>query len=98
VPAALQIVNFRPQADADLEEFAALNERFQREVAPQLPGLERREASVDKDGLWTLVLRYASMEEATVPPGGHGPEIADQFMSKIDKSTMHVSFSTIVSE
>ena len=43
--AALEIVRFRIKPGADQQEFEDLNERFQREVAPSLPGLERREAT-----------------------------------------------------
>jgi hypothetical protein len=96
--AVLQIVRFKPRADVDSEEFAALNERFQREVAPILPDLERRESAVNAEGVWTLVLRYSDMEAATRPPSGHGPEVAGRFLSMIDKSTMDVSFWTIASE
>ena len=96
--AVLQLVQFTPKSDVDPDEFAGLNERFQREIAPLLPGLERREASIDADGRWTLVLRYSSMEEATRPPADHGMEVAGLFMSLIDMSTMAVSFSTIMSE
>ncbi|MEO6115402.1 MAG: hypothetical protein ABIP33_03365 [Pseudolysinimonas sp.] len=96
--AVLQIVKFRPSADVDPVEFEAVNERFQREIAPILPDLERREAAVDADGNWTLVLRYSSMESATRPPADHGMEVAGAFMKMIDMSTMSVSFHTIVSE
>jgi hypothetical protein len=98
MPAVLQLVQFSPKAEVDPAEFAAINERFQREIAPILPDLERREASVDADGRWTLVLRYSSMEAATRPPADHGMEVAGLFMSLIDMSTMAVSFSTNMSE
>jgi hypothetical protein len=94
----LQFVQFTPKPDVDPGDFAAVNERFQREIAPILPDLERREASVDADGKWTLVLRFSSMEAATRPPADHGMEVAGQFMSMIDMSTMAVSFATIMSE
>lgn len=96
--AVLQFVRLTPKSDVDPAAFMAVNERFQREVAPILPDLERREAAVDSDGVWTLVLRYSSMEAATRPPADHGMEVAEQFMSMIDMSSMSVSFSTIVSE
>jgi hypothetical protein len=98
MPPVLQFVRFKPRADVDPAEFAAINERFQREIAPALPDLERREASVDADGVWNLVLRYSTMDAATRPPGDHGSEVAGAFMSMIDMSTMNVSFATIVSE
>ena len=98
MPAVLQFVRLTPKADVDPAEFMAVNERFQREIAPILPDLERREAAVDADGVWTLVLRYSSMEAATRPPADHGMEVAGLFMSMIDMSSMSVSFSTIVSE
>ncbi|MBC7593522.1 MAG: hypothetical protein H7288_06240 [Kineosporiaceae bacterium] len=96
--AVLQIVKFRAMAEVDSAEFTAMNERFQREIAPILPDLERREAAVDGNGNWTLVLRYTDMESATRPPADHGMEVAGAFMHMIDMSTMSVSFQTIVSD
>lgn len=96
--AVLQIVKFRASADADPAAFQVMNERFQREIAPILPDLERREAAVDAEGNWTLVLRYSDMESATRPPADHGMEVAGAFMQMIDMTTMSVSFQTIVSE
>ena len=94
----MQIVKFRPSSAVDSAEFATMNERFQREIAPILPDLERREAAVDADGNWSLVLRYTDMESATRPPADHGMEVASAFMQMIDMSTMSVSFETVVSE
>lgn len=98
VSAAIQIVKFRPKADVAHSDVVAMNERFQREVAPVLPGLERREAAVTDDGEWVLVLRYATMELAVAPPADHGLEVANLFMQMIDMSTMSASFHTVVSE
>ncbi|MGV8909070.1 MAG: hypothetical protein ACOH1Y_08805, partial [Propionicimonas sp.] len=63
--AALQIVRFRTNPDVTEADIVAINERFQREIAPILPGLERREAARTADGDWVLVLRYVDMEAAT---------------------------------
>ncbi len=98
MPAVIQIVRFRPTAEVAHDALVAMNERFQREVAPKLPGLERREACVTDDGEWVLVLRYASMELATAPPADHGMEVAGSFMQMIDLTTMSASFQTVVSE
>ncbi len=98
MPAVIQIVRFRSKAEVAHDEVVAMNERFQREVTPKLPGLERREACVTHDGEWVLVLRYASMELATAPPADHGMEVAGSFMQMIDMSTMSASFQTIISE
>jgi len=40
--ATIQIVRFRLNAGVDETQFRAVNERFQREVTPTLPGLLRR--------------------------------------------------------
>ena len=96
--AALQIVRFRTNPDVDEADIVAINERFQREIAPILPGLERREAARSADGSWVLVLRYADMEAATAPPGDHGMEVAGALFSMIDMETMTVEFLTVVSE
>ena len=98
MPAAVQIVRFRPKPEVTPDVMIAMNERFQREVAPTLAGLERREACVTDDGEWVLVLRYSSMELATAPPGDHGMQVAGLFMQMIDMSTISASFQTVVSE
>jgi len=96
--AALQIVRFRTNPDVADPDAAEINERFQREIAPILPGLERREAARTADGGWVLVLRYVDMEAATAPPADHGMEIAGTLMSMIDMSTMSAEFLEVVSE
>ena len=96
--AAIQIVKFRLAAGNDLAAFRALNERFQREIAPILPGLQRREASVSPDGEWVLVLRYADVEHAKKAGQSDTSETAQSFMKMIDMSSMSASFTKIVSE
>ncbi|MEP7054548.1 MAG: hypothetical protein ABI912_04800 [Actinomycetota bacterium] len=98
MPAAIQIVRFHAKPEVAQGDVIAMNERFQREVAPKLPGLERREVCVTDDGEWVLVLRYSSMELATAPPADHGMEVAGLFMQMIDMATMSASFQTVVSE
>jgi hypothetical protein len=96
--AVLQLVRFRQRHDVADEDMMAVNERFQREVTPTLPGLQRREATRSDDGEWLLVLRYADMDSATRGPQADTGPIAQEFMSKIDMSTMSASFHPVVSE
>ncbi len=95
--AVLQIVKFNINSDVNRDDFLALNKRFQDEVAPHLPGLERRESSVSDDGKVMLVLRYESMETATAgPKADAGNEVAQKFMTMVDMSTMSAEFYPIV--
>ncbi len=94
----IQIVRFRVKEGVEAAAFQAVNERFQREVAPTLPGLLRREATVAEDGEWLLVLRYDSMENARGGAQRDVSALAQQFMSMIDMATMSASFYTLVSE
>ncbi|MGD9956668.1 MAG: hypothetical protein AB7O74_06505 [Candidatus Nanopelagicales bacterium] len=96
--AVLQIVRFRAKPEVADEEMLAINERFQREVAPTLPGLERREATRSQDGDWVLVLRYADLDHATGGAARDTSPVAQEFMSKIDMSSMSASFHPVVSE
>ncbi len=96
--AVLQIVRFRPNPDVTDEEMLAINERFQREVVPMLPGLERREATRSEDGEWVLLLRYADMEHAAGGRARDTSDVAQEFMSKIDMSSMSATFHPVVSE
>lgn len=94
----IQIVKFKLNDGMNESEFKAINERFQREVVPTLPGLLRREATVSEDGEWLLVLRYDTMENARGGGKRDTSDMAHTFMSFIDMSTMSASFYTIVSE
>ncbi len=96
--AVLQIVRFRPNADVTDAEMLAINERFQREVVPVLPGLERREATRSEDGEWVLLLRYVDMEHAAGGRARDTSDVAQEFMSKIDMSSMSASFHPVVSQ
>lgn len=96
--ATIQIVKFRVNDGANQDEFRALNERFQREVAPKLPGLVRREATCSADGEWLLVLRYTDMESAHNAGKSDTSDISQKFMSFIDMSSMSASFYDLVSE
>lgn len=96
--ATIQIVRFRLKSGVNEAEFRALNERFQREVAPKLPGLMRREATNSPDGEWVLVLRYTDSESAHNAGKSDTSDIAKQFIAHIDMSTMSASFYDVVSE
>jgi len=96
--AVLQIVRFRAKPEVSDAEMLEVNERFQREVAPHLAGLERREATRSEDGDWMLVLRYADMDHATGGAARDTSPVALEFMSKIDMSSMSASFHPVVSQ
>ncbi len=95
--AVIQLVRFRLAAGVEEDQFHALNERFQREVAPKLPGLERREATRAADGEWVLVLRYADLDSARAAGKSDKSDLSQSFMKMIDMKTMSASFSEIVS-
>jgi hypothetical protein len=94
----IQIVRFRLNDGVENAAFRALNERFQREVAPKLPGLVRREATVSEDGEWVLVLRYTDLESAHKAGRSDTSDLSRAFMTMINMSTMSASFYPIVSE
>ena len=96
--AVLQIVRFRAKPEVSDAEMLQVNERFQREVAPSLPGLERREATRTDSGDWVLVLRYADMDHAAGGAARDTSPVAMEFMSKIDMATLSASFHPVVSE
>lgn len=96
--AVVDIVRFRLKDDTDVEAFRALNERFQREIAPTLPGLERREATIGADGEWLLVLRYQDLESATRGPAADTSPLAGAFMDAIDPASMSMAHYEVVSE
>jgi hypothetical protein len=96
--AVIEIVRFRTKPDVDEAAIAGVNERFQREVAPQLPGLERREATRMADGEWVLLLRYRDGESADRAMGSDTSDVSGQLMGMIDMATLSVSRAEVVSE
>jgi hypothetical protein len=96
--AAIQIVRFKLAPHDDEKEFRELNQRFQREVAPKLAGLERREATVGEGGEWVLVLRYRDVESARKAGKSDTSEVSQKFMTMIDMKTMSASFYEIASD
>lgn len=95
--AVLQIVKFNLKSSDSLEAFIALNQRFQDEVAPHIPGLERRESSISGDGKATLFIKYRDMESATAgPKADSGNPIANDFMSMVDMSSMSAEFFPLI--
>ena len=96
--AAIQIVRFKLAPGVDEAAFRDLNARFQREVAPKLEGLERREGTVGADGEWVLVLRYRDVESARKAGRSDTSDLSKAFMAMIDMTTLSASFYEIVSE
>jgi len=96
--AVIEIVRFRLKDGADEGEFRVLNERFQREVVPTLPGLERREATRAQDGEWILILRYRDVETADRGPAADTSELSGRFIAMIDMASMSAGRAEIVSE
>ena len=95
--AVMQVVKFSIKSDVNRDDFLALNQRFQNEVASELPGLERRESTVSEDGKVMLFLRYQDMASATVgPKADAGNEVAQQVMTMVDMSTMSAEFYPLV--
>ncbi len=96
--AVIETVSFNLKDGTDAREFHAINERFQREVVPLLPGLQRREASQGETGEWLLVLRYQDMDSATRAMQADDSEVSQRLIALIDMSTMRVGHYEIVSE
>ena len=96
--AVIQIVRFRLNDGMDEGAFRVVNERFQREVAPTLPGLTRREATRAPDGEWVLVLRYTDVETATNAGKNDTSDTSRALMSFINMATLSAGFYGIISE
>lgn len=96
--AVIEIVRFRTKTGVDEAEMAATNERFQREVVPNLPGLERREATRSDDGEWVLVLRYRDRESAERAMGADTSEVSGKLLAMIDMATLSASRSAVISQ
>ncbi len=95
--AVINIVKFRLQPGTDEKDFLAINDRFTKEVAPTLPGLERRESTKGKDGEFMIVLRYKDMESASRgPKADANNEVAAKFMSMLDKSSLSSAHYEVV--
>jgi len=80
--AVIKLVRFHAKPRADAPAFAALNERFQYEAVPLIPGLVRREATQGADGEQLLVMRFADVDSAKAgPPADLGSDVAGALMS-----------------
>jgi hypothetical protein len=96
--AVFEIVRFRARPEVSETDLAAVNERFQREVAPNLPGLVRREAARTDDGEWVLVLRYRDRASAERAMGSDTSDVSGKLMAMIDMATLSMTRCEIVSE
>ncbi|MEO5964465.1 MAG: hypothetical protein ABIR11_03290 [Candidatus Limnocylindrales bacterium] len=96
--AVIDIVRFRLRDGVDEMAFRAINERFQQEVAPALPGLERREATRTEDGEWVLILRYRDADSAARAMGSDTSDVSSQLISMLDMSSMSATHAEIISE
>lgn len=93
--AILQIVRFRTLPEIQESEITAINERFQREVAPKLPGLKRREAGVTPDGEWVLALYYESADLAKAAMGADTSDVSGKLIAMIDRATLKIDLVDI---
>jgi hypothetical protein len=88
--AIMQIIRFRALPEVTEAEVEAMNDRFQQEVAPKLPGLKRREAGVTPDGEWVLVLHYDSADQARAAMGVDKTDVSGKLMAMMDKPTIKI--------
>lgn len=96
--AVINLVRFRLNEGVDEATFLAINERFQREVVPTLPGLQRREATRSADGEWLLILRYDSAENIGKARQADTSDVSHTLISLIDMGTMSAAVNEIISE
>ena len=96
--AVIETVRLRLKNGVDEDEFRAVNEHFQQEVVPKLPGLQRREATRSSEGEWLLVLRYADMESALKAMQADTSDVSQKLISLIDMNSMSVGHYEIISE
>jgi len=94
----LEIVRFRALPGLSVEEVTAINARFNAEEVPRIPGLVRREASVDDAGNWVIAVRFDTMEHATAGPRPDPGPAARELLGAIDRSTMSIERFTIAAE
>ena len=94
----LEIVRFRAAADVSVEQLREINIRFNAEEAPRIPGLLRREASVDDEGNWVVAVRFDTMEHAIGGPRPDRGPAATDLLAAIDRATFTVERFTIAAE
>jgi hypothetical protein len=92
----LQVVKFRIKAETEPSTFEALDARFQREVAPHMEGLLRRESACAPEGDWVIVNLWADRASAMKPPTAN-LEFAKAAMSHVDPSTAVAAFYDVKS-
>ncbi len=96
--AVIETVAFQLKEGTNTQEFEQLNQRFQQEIVPILPGLLRREATRNEKGEWLLVLRYKDMDSAAKAMQSDTSDLSQRFMGYIDMSSLKVDHYELISE
>ena len=86
--ATVEVIHFRPTADADEEELIREDERVGREYTPNQPGFVSRESAKNDQGDWVVIVHWddARSAEASMEKFPNDP-VAERFIELMDSDT-----------
>ena len=79
----IETMTFRLAAGVERTEWAAIDARFQQEVAYQQPGLLRRTVAVAADGSWIVVTTWADGASADAARGLDDSPVGRELLERI---------------
>jgi len=91
----VQTIRFKTKAGVTSSQLLDANDRYQREVAPYVPGLQQREVHAADGGEWVMTCRYVDMDHALRGMHADDGPAATGLIGLIDVGSMHTSYDTV---
>lgn len=84
----VEVIHFRPKADADEQEFLREDKRVGQEYTPKQPGFISRESAKNDNGDWVVIVHWddAQSAEASMDLFPKDPS-ATRFIELMDSDT-----------
>ncbi|MGH9949632.1 MAG: antibiotic biosynthesis monooxygenase family protein [Pyrinomonadaceae bacterium] len=87
--AVIEIATFKLKPGVTADEFRPLDNAVEVQYVVKQPGFISRESAAGDNGEWLVVVHWRSVEDAEASMASFSSAAAaEQFMSKIDASTM----------
>lgn len=85
----IEIATFKLKEGVSAQQFAPLDKAVEVDHVSQQPGFLSRETAYSEDGVWLVVVHWASIEDADASMNSFmGAPAAANFMSHLDAETM----------
>lgn len=92
----IEVLQFKLNADADIDDFLAANKQAEDKQVSTIPGFLSRETSVDEEGTWMIIVHWADKSALDKSLATFMEAEATQtFLSMMDSDTMSMRVFTI---